>query len=555
MPIAKAKTRQNIERPVWHGGSRGGRGSTRGVDAVSTKFRDVEQGEPSMTLRSDHRTTRVCAIYARVSDESQVHGDSLEHQIAYAREYARLRASDADEIWLAPDELVYVDEGITGLSMVKRPAVLRLLDDAKLGRFDVLLCKGISRFARDTVDALTMLRLLIACGVRVLSIEENFDSDRDRAEFVFTIHSALAQAESEKTSVRVRLGAMQKARSGRWNGRPPDGYRLNRETQRLEVDDEEAPIIRQIFAMYRAGVGCRAIAERLNRQGIATPNGKLWSQRRIARILQNPVYCGEIVYGRRTKRMRFRRGQFGVVERRSDWVRDEAEIVRVFEAHPAIIDRETFAAVAHCLEERRLHRGRVGSVHLLVGLARCVCGGRLVTKENGRHTLYYRCARQAEYGRSACNAPYVRADDLEQAVIQRVREDVLTYLPLKDRLIADRPLYRQVTEVERSRLVAQFEKLFAAYASGALSLEQFDHLNGPLRERLASLEAVSEGSDNHQQEASLGDLILSWLTVRPYESEYTSVQRRILAALVQEVRLTSFRPDISVSICYTFSAV
>ncbi|GMA56456.1 hypothetical protein GCM10025858_09590 [Alicyclobacillus sacchari] len=256
----------------------------------------------------DNGAARVCAIYARVSDESQVHGDSLDHQIAYAREYARRRASDAEEVWVVPDELVYVDEGITGLSMVKRPAVLRLLEDARHGRFDVLLCKGISRFARDTVDALTMLRSLIACGVQVISIEENFDSHRDRAEFVFTIHSALAQAESEKTSVRVRLGAMQKARSGRWNGRPPDGYRLNRETQRLEIDDEQALVIRQIFAMYLAGFGCRAIAERLNQQGIVTANGKLWSQRRIARILQNPVYCGEIVYGRRTKRMRFRQG-------------------------------------------------------------------------------------------------------------------------------------------------------------------------------------------------------------------------------------------------------
>jgi site-specific DNA recombinase len=105
----------------------------------------------------------------------------------------------------------------------------------------VVLFKGISRFACDTVDALLMLRTLTACVVRVISMEENFDSRRDSAEFIFTIHSALAQAESEKTAIRVRVGASQKAKWGKWNGQPPDGYILNPNTKHLKIDESTAP--------------------------------------------------------------------------------------------------------------------------------------------------------------------------------------------------------------------------------------------------------------------------------------------------------------------------
>ncbi|GMA56455.1 hypothetical protein GCM10025858_09580 [Alicyclobacillus sacchari] len=179
-----------------------------------------------------------------------------------------------------------------------------------------------------------------------------------------------------------------------------------------------------------------------------------------------------------------------------------------------------------------------------------------MTKENGHHTLYYRCARQAEFGRVACTAPYVRADDLEQAVLQRIREDVVTHLPLRDRVVTGRPLRRQAIDVERSRLVAQFEKLFAAYACGALSLAQFDHLNGQLRERLAALEGASGGQEDHgHEEVRLADWILPWLAVRSFDLESASIQRRILTTLVQEVRLISFNPDISAVIRYRFAEV
>src|SRR5579875_3588601 len=141
----------------------------------------------------------ICAVYARVSDASQVRGESIDHQIRFCREIARLRSAESGEAWHIPEDLVYVDAGVSGTSLVKRTEAQRLIQDAREGRFQVVLFKGISRFARDTVDALVMLRTLLACGVRVLSMEENYDSQRDGAEFLFTIHSALAQAESEKT--------------------------------------------------------------------------------------------------------------------------------------------------------------------------------------------------------------------------------------------------------------------------------------------------------------------------------------------------------------------
>lgn len=442
-------------------------------------------------------TDVICAIYARVSDESQVKGESIEHQISFARAFAERKALEDGLTWATPADFVFVDEGITGTSMVKRPAVQQLIQCAHKQQFQVVLFKGISRFARDTIDALLMLRTLIACGVRVISLEENFDSVRDRAEFIFTIHSALAQAESEKTAIRVRMGAMEKAKSGQWNGSVPDGYRLNSVSKRLEIDETMAPVIREIFDLYLSGMGCRRIAEILNARHFWTKQGNLWQQRNISRTLKNPVYVGDVVYGRRSKRLTMA-DETNPMSRRKVVVRTKnpLDVIVVHDAHPAIISKVDFADVQRVFASRRQTKGRSANIHLLSkGLLRCSCGSGMTVKYNGRGTAYYRCLGQGEKGKSFCAQGYIRASQVEEAVLARLRQDLRAGLsfanvqaPANHRPIAHLARIQEERQQQRRRTRLLFEK----YAEGQLSDEQFAQLNSVIRHRLAFLEQLQK---------------------------------------------------------------
>jgi DNA invertase Pin-like site-specific DNA recombinase len=491
-----------------------------------------------------------CAIYARVSDESQVKGDSIDHQIAFCKEIARRRSLEGGEPWRTPDTLVYVDEGITGTSLVKREQVQRLIRDARERKFDIVLFKGISRFARDTVDALLMLRTLLSCNVRVISMEENFDSQRDNAEFVFTIHSALAQAESEKTAIRVRMGAAQKAKQGKWNGKAPDGYVLNPETKRLEIDPEFAPVIREVFSLYLDGYGCRRIAEILNGRGVRTKQGKLWTHRYISRLLRNPAYAGDVAYGRRERKLAVLDEHNPLSRRkRTVWVRDPEQVVMCRNAHPAIVDRETFSRVAVLMAKRKTMPGRTGKLHLLTkGLMRCRCGSSMTIKYNGWGTSYYRCIGQANKGRSFCGQGYIRAEDVEEAVLRRVKEDIAEILQLEQMSLTYHPsqeLDARLREVEH-QIEAQLRKsqlLFDQFANGAVSDEQFVRMNQELRDRIAALRR------SQQELLQLRDQIVSHVDIQSLirdamynllssKTKDAQATRQILETLIDRVLVT-----------------
>jgi site-specific DNA recombinase len=490
----------------------------------------------------------ICAIYARVSDASQVKGDSIEHQIAFCREIARRKGIETGTAWETPSQLVYVDQGISGTSLIRREAVARLIADAQTHRFQTVLFKGISRFARDTVDALVMLRTLLAAGVRVLSMEENFDSQRDRAEFVFTIHSALAQAESEKTAVRVRMGAAEKARQGKWNGQAPDGYVLDPQTQKLVIDPVFAETIREVFRLYLRGQGSHRIADTLNRRGERTKRGYLWNQRSVARILQNPVYVGDVWYGRREKRLA-PPDAASPLKRRfvSVKVKDETSIVVCNDAHPAIIDRLDFQRVAAMMAERHRRPGRHGQLQLLSGgLMKCRCGSSMTIKYNSRGTRYYRCVGQMNRGKTLCDQRYLPADEVETAVLSRISADATPILTLSHMHLTEhgRPSHPdQATVRQRLETVLQkSEFLFSQFAAGRLSVEQFERLNQVLRRQISNLRRRADSDLQAKQVTPRQAELLIQAAIKGLLSRQTEdmeMTRQLLQRLVQRVQVTA----------------
>ena len=151
-----------------------------------------------------------CAIYARVSTDMKSQLDSLENQLTFFENFIREKG------W----ELVktYADEGKSGTSTVKRVELQKLMKDAEQRKFEIVLIKSVSRWARDTVDSILLVRQLMSFGIRVMSVEDNFDSFDDGAEFKLAIYSALAQQESDTISKRVKFGISVKSREGKFHG-------------------------------------------------------------------------------------------------------------------------------------------------------------------------------------------------------------------------------------------------------------------------------------------------------------------------------------------------
>ena len=230
------------------------------------------------------------AAYCRVSTDKADQLNSLEAQKEFFSEYTKRTG----------DTLVrlYADEGISGTKIKNRKEFLRMMSDAEHGLFDMVVVKDISRFARNTVDLLQNVRKLKSLGIETQFLTANMTS-MGNSEFVLTIFGALAQEESANTSKRVKFGKKMNAEKGRVPNIVYGYVKTIGDYFNLEINKEEAAVIKQIFKMYtEEGYGALKIANHLNEQGVRTKRGCTWSQNAICRILDNELYTGKVINGK-----------------------------------------------------------------------------------------------------------------------------------------------------------------------------------------------------------------------------------------------------------------
>ena len=233
---------------------------------------------------------RKVAVYARVSTEHEAQISALENQVQY---YDDILSRHAD--WTLVDR--YIDEGITGTSIHKRESFMRMLKDAKEKKFDLIVTREVSRFARNTVDTLQQTRTLKTYGVEVWFTEDNIWTMNDEdGELRLSIMATLAQNESKKISQRVKAGQMISFKNGVLYGNGNIlGY--DRVGDKLVVNKEQADTVKRIFELYLAGNGVRKIQDIMEQEGRKTATGLTrWQSGNINRVLRNPFYCGRIVY-------------------------------------------------------------------------------------------------------------------------------------------------------------------------------------------------------------------------------------------------------------------
>ena len=231
---------------------------------------------------------KVCA-YARVSTDSEEQLTSYSSQIKH---YSEMIKNTPDWEFVG----IYADEGISGTQVKHRKEFTRMINDALNGRIDIIIAKSISRFARNTLDTLKYIRMLREKSVDVFFEKENIHTLNLSSEMFLTLYSAFAQAESESTSMNVKMGLRAKMKRGELVGsKACYGYTWNAEKQHLEINEAEAVVVRKIFDMYASGKGNRIIARELNREGYTTKRGRKWSDSTVSRIIHQEKYCGDLL--------------------------------------------------------------------------------------------------------------------------------------------------------------------------------------------------------------------------------------------------------------------
>ena len=321
------------------------------------------------------------ASYCRVSTDRDDQANSFESQQRYFKEYI-----DRQPDW----ELyqVYADEGITGTSTKKRAAFNRMIADAHLGKFHLILTKEVSRFSRNILDTITYTRELKALGVGVLFMNDGISTLEPDAELRLSIMGSIAQEESRKTSTRVKWGQTRRMEQGVVFGRSLLGYDVKDGC--LTVNPEGAEIVRLIF--YKYGVekkGTTVIARELREAGHRTHSGNVkWSNTHIVKILKNEKYVGDLVQKKTITP--------DYLSHAKKYNHGEEEFVIIRDHHEPIIDRELWDTVQRELKKRN-RNGELGAGHsnryVFSGKIKCgECGASFVSRKKSRKdgSLYKR---------------------------------------------------------------------------------------------------------------------------------------------------------------------
>ena len=365
----------------------------------------------------DKKIKRVCA-YARVSTDTEEQLTSYSSQISY---YTEKIKSNPDWEFVG----IYADEGISGTQAKKRTEFLRMIEDAKKGKIDIVIAKSISRFARNTVDTLNYVRLLREYNVNVYFEKENINTLDMDSEMFLTFYSAFAQAESESISMNIKLGYKAKMKRGEACGKADCyGFDWNKETQELEINEEQAEVVRMIFNWYINGKGVFIISKELNELGIKTAKGRKWTHTTVRGLINNEKYVGDLksqkyfVENPITHKTRVNRG--------------EKDIYVVKNHHDPIITREVWEKACELTEKRkRPMKDGKPTDYTKYSLrypfsSKIVCGycGAIFSRKMGRarqdgtKATYWSCQRKQNSRFDCDDSKFIRENVLEEMFVE-----------------------------------------------------------------------------------------------------------------------------------------
>lgn len=369
-----------------------------------------------------------CYIYTRVSTSMQVEGYSLDAQKEKLKRYAEFQ-----NMVIAGE---YSDEGKSGKSVEGRTEFLRMLSDIESGKdaVDFVLVFKLSRFGRNAADVLNSLQRMQDFGANLICVEDGIDSSKDSGKLMISVLSAVAEIERENILVQTMEGRKQKAREGRWNGGfAPYGYKLV--DGELVIAEDEAETIYLIYDKFiHTTMGIGKVAAYLNQHGYKKKkrqNNTLdaFSATFVKGVLDNPVYCGKMPYGRRkNEKVAGTRNQYHIVKQDSFMIYDGV--------HEAIVSEEDWLLAQQKRRDSGVKFEKTHSLeheNILSGILKCpICGSSMYGNVNRKRKkdgtmykdyFYYSCKhRRIMDGHSCSYSKQWGQAKVNAAVVEVIRK-------------------------------------------------------------------------------------------------------------------------------------
>ena len=426
------------------------------------------------------RRPRTVAFYGRVSTEHEQQLSALSNQMDW---YIKLAQNNPNWHVVAR----YIDEGITGTQMKKRPSFMQMLEHAKQGRFDLIVTRELSRFARNTVDALNATRELKQYGVEVYFVNDGIWTMDGDGEVRLTIMASIAQDESRKTSERVKAGQKISREKGVLYGNGNIlGY--DRIGKSYVINEEQAATVRRIYELYAGGMGEQGVAETLMAEGRKDGGGGCtWTASKVSRVLRKPTYKGYITYNRSHTENFLDHKRVNHAEKDYTLVKGDFEPIVSEELWNTCNELRTKRAACLMDSSGRKHAyGKSFPQNKWTKILYCDCGAPMRCegidkKANGILNMRFICSATKRIGRKTekrygvpCPNPYAsewKLDLMAREVFRTVWKDRRTDV-LKTVRAVNTYLGVNKTDTEAEQLMSQREMWNRAY--DALALERVE---------------------------------------------------------------------------------
>ena len=457
---------------------------------------DIHSVRAWLKTRSIYEIPLRVTYYARVSTESDEQLNSLGNQISY---YENLIKQNKNWTFVPG----YIDEGLSGISTKKRENFNRMVDEAAEDKFDLVITKEISRFARNTLDSIQFTRQLLGHGVGVFFQNDNINTLEEDSELRLSILSSIAQEELRKLSSRVKFGHQQAIKSNvvlgnsRIFGYVKDGGRL-------VIDEEEATMVRELFELYATDeYSMKQIEGIFWEKGYRNHNGKRLAHTTMSNMIANPKYKGYYV-GNKVKviDMFTKKQKFLPPE---EWVmfKDESgEIV------PAIVSEELWDAANAILKRRsddvKSRQGICNHANLLTGKLYCTCCGaayyrRESKDKQGNKNSRWVCSGKIKNGADSCPSFPIYEEEIKPLILDVARDTkvstealIAEYTERYQALDANNQLPKLIEEQRQRKELAQKKKskLLEYNVTGAISDEDFIAMNKQCAQEIAAADAA-----------------------------------------------------------------
>ncbi|MDX8046623.1 recombinase family protein [Gracilibacillus sp. S3-1-1] len=425
-------------------------------------------------------------VYARVSTDKDEQKDSLTNQVDICRYWLEQNNYEWN------DKSILEDKAKSGTMFLERTAMQLILKKARNREIKMVVFKSIHRLARDLKDALEIKEVLLGHGVRVVTIEEGYDSEFEgKNDMKFEMFSMFAAQYPKTQSVSISAALAAKVRKGHHIGKIPYGY--DRVDQKLVIKEDEAAVIRKIFDWYNnKGYGQKTITNKLN-EGVENASilppksGGVWQLTTVQRVLKNRTFCGDFILNQYTN--------IKVDGRKKQIKNPESKWTIIKNHHPAIVSREEFEKANN--KEVVNNRRKVTPWNEFRGLLKCGhCGSNMVIMQSWKkkkdgsktHWNYLKCSK---YRRSnkCVNHPPITYDSFRELLLQKLKEETeKASFNLEFNLTMNDQVRIRKLEKELDGIKQKIDRLLDIYLEGMLNKYDYERKKEELVKKGQQLE-------------------------------------------------------------------